>query len=219
MGLGEQATPSQPKNPQIIQRTGIPTQESFGRPTVLTTYPHWQYFLALERDLIETTYYVEMAAENFRTFSVAYARLFLTAGSEIDVLCKLLCHQINAATKAEKIDEYRQEITASFPRFPSMRVLVPRYALVLEPWVAWSEQDSPQWWGLHQKVKHERHAYYQAANLENTLQAVAALFCLVLYHYQPTLYAGELLPWTQFFGLEHEPEHLMSEANYKLPDF
>jgi hypothetical protein len=203
----------------ISDAGGIPSEEAFGRPTILTSYPHWQYFLALERDFVETTYFVEPMRPNFDTFSVAYARILLSAGSEIDVLCKLICHQINPASKAEKIDGYRKEILSRYPQFPFMRILVPRHALVLEPWLAWSEEKTPEWWQQHQKVKHERNTYYHAANLTNSIHAVAALFCLVLYYYQPALYAGQLQPWAQFFHLEQEPGYLMLEANYKLPDF
>lgn len=197
----------------------IPSDDAFGHPEVLTSYPHWQYFLALERDFIETTYFVEPVKTNFDTFSVAYARILLSAGSEIDVLCKLICHQINPASKAEKIGDYRKEIMSRYPRFPFMRILVPRHALVLEPWIAWSEEKNPEWWQLHQKVKHERNAYYHAANLTNSIHAVAALFCLVLYYYQPALYERQLQPWAQFFRLEQEPGHIAMARNYKLPDF
>jgi hypothetical protein len=198
---------------------GILSDESFGEPTVLTSYSHWQYFLALEQDLIKTVYFVEPSKSNFSTFSVAFARILLSAGSEIDVLCKLLCRQIRIKSYAETIEDYRKDITSRYPKFSEMRVLVPRYALLLEPWAAWSHQETPEWWHLHQKVKHERQAFYQSANLENTLLAVAGLFCVVLYYYQPALYEGHLQPWAQFFSLEKEPEYIMSEANYKLPDF
>ena len=216
----ENSTTSPAKRSHTLSDVGgISSEESVGRPTILISYPHWQYFLALERDLIETTYFVEPAKSNFDTYSVAYARILLSAGSEIDVICKLLCRQINPDSKAEQIETYRKEITSRFPHLPSMRVLAARHALLFEPWIAWSRAETPKWWQLHQKVKHERDSYYQAANLKNTIQAVAALFCLVLYYYQPILYAGQLQPWAQFFSLEQEPEHLTTEANYKLPDF
>jgi hypothetical protein len=33
---------------QKIQLFGIPSEVSFGKPTVMQWYPHWQYFLAIE---------------------------------------------------------------------------------------------------------------------------------------------------------------------------
>jgi hypothetical protein len=216
--MNEDSTESK-RSDSISEIEGIPSEGTFGHPAIITSYPHWQYFLALERDFVETTYFVEPVKPNFDTFSVAYARILLSAGSEIDVLCKLICRQISPASKAEKIDGYRKEIMSRYPRFPFMRILVPRHALVLEPWIAWSEEKTPEWWQLHQKVKHERNTYYHAANLTNSIHAVAALFCLVLYYYQPALYARQLQPWAQFFRLEQEPGHLMKAQNYKLPDF
>jgi hypothetical protein len=53
----------------------------------------------------------------------------------------------------------------------------------------------------------------------HALQAVAGLFCLVLYLYQPALYANELKPWSRLFTLTKEPGYLMLEQNYELPDF
>jgi hypothetical protein len=218
--MSDQSSPAQPQSPHVISGAGgIASNAAVGRPTVLTTYPHWQYFLALERDLVQTTYFVEPARDNFATYSVAYARILLTAGSEIDVVSKLLCQHANPGSKADSIDQYRHEITSHYPQFPTMRVLVPRYALALDPWAAWSQQQTPEWWQLHQKVKHERHLHFREANLNNALQSVSGLLCLILYYYQPALYAGHLQPWADLFALEQEPGHLMTEANYSLPDF
>jgi len=213
-------TPTNPSgSPHVIKPIGIPSAESFGTPTLLKSYPYWQYFLAIERDLEATTQYVEPVHTNFKTFSVAFARILLSAGSEIDVVCQLLCRKLDKSSKADDIEKYRQEILARYPRFPTMRVLVPRYALLFEPWRPWEQNETPEWWRLHQKVKHQRDSHFPDANLEHSLNAVAALFCLVLYFYQTALYANELQPWAHFFGLEKEPGYLMLEANFELPDF
>jgi hypothetical protein len=58
--MKDESTPT-PTNPAhtIFVTEGIASQESVGRPVILEKYPHWQYYLAIERDLIETAYYVE----------------------------------------------------------------------------------------------------------------------------------------------------------------
>lgn len=56
---------------------------------------HWRYFIALEQDLEGTTRYVEPAEDNFKTYSVEFTRLLLSACSEIDVVCKVLCQKID----------------------------------------------------------------------------------------------------------------------------
>jgi len=213
-------TPENSATPHIISGAGgTASGEAFGMPIVQLRYDYWQYFLALEHDLIETIYFVEPAAANFKTFSVAFARILLAAGSEIDVVCKMLCRQIDESGKPNNIVEYRSAITAHYPKFPTMRVLVPRFALAFQPWTPWASEETPFWWECYQKVKHERQNHYQEANLENTFEAVSGLFCLILYYYQRALYDGHLQPWARLFALENEPQHLVTESRNMLPDF
>lgn len=210
-----------PKPPaaQVIKPMGIPSAEAFGTPTALKSYPYWQYFLALETDLDATTRYVEPARRNFATYSIEFARILLSAGAEVDVVAQVLCRRVDASFTASSIQHYRAHILSAFPRFPMMRVVVPRFALLLEPWRDWEKGETPSWWRSHNKVKHERDAHFQDANLENAFTAVAGLFCLVLYLYQRALYSNELKPWARLFTLEKEPGYLMLEQNYELPDF
>lgn len=59
-------------------------------------FPYWQVFIAIESDLERTTRYVEPNIDNYKTYSVAFAQLILSACSEIDVVSKLLCSQIDS---------------------------------------------------------------------------------------------------------------------------
>lgn len=65
------------------------------------TYRYWQHFLALEADFAGTSRFVEFAQQNFATFSIEYAKLLLAIGSEVDVLCKIVCERIDSS-KARK---------------------------------------------------------------------------------------------------------------------
>ena len=60
----------------------------------MMSYPYWQFFVAIESDLEATTRYVECCEENYNTYSVAYAQIILSAGSEVDVVSKLLCNKV-----------------------------------------------------------------------------------------------------------------------------
>jgi hypothetical protein len=204
---------------QIIKPVGIQTEAAFGLPTIMKSFPYWQYFLALEADMEITTRFVQPTRDNFGTYSIEFARILLSAGSEIDVVAKDLCKKLDGESKAKNIIHYHEQITARYPNFPTMRIVVPRYALLLEPWLEWKSGESPSWWRSYNDVKHERDAHFSDANLQNAFLAVAGLFCLVLYFYQPALYANELKPWTRLFTLEKEPGYLMLEQNYELPDF
>ena len=57
---------------------------------------YWQFFLAIEADLANTARYVEFADQNMGTYSIEYVRILLSAGSEVEVVAKLLCNRINA---------------------------------------------------------------------------------------------------------------------------
>ncbi len=183
------------------------------------SFHYWQYFIAIETSLHETIRYVELTSNNYKTYSIEFARILLSASSEVDVICKLLCQKIDATRRNKNIDDYREIITGKHPKFYSMKVLIPRYGIELTPWEKWRSTENPDWWSSYNNVKHERSANFQDANLENTLNAVAGLFCLVLYYYQPELYALKLNPWTQLLTLENEPFHLVDDDTYKLPDF
>jgi hypothetical protein len=71
---------------------------------------HWNYFLAIERDLETLARYVEFDSKNFECFSIETARLLLAAAAEVDIVCKQICRQADQSSKACKINHYRDEI-------------------------------------------------------------------------------------------------------------
>jgi hypothetical protein len=166
---------------------------------------HWNYFLAIERDVEVLSRYVEFDARNFDSFSIEIVRLILAAGSEIDVVCKQVCRTINPSSNANDINDYRNEIMSSFTQTPHIEVIVPRFGLSLHPWDEWRDAKNgvPVWWTAYNKVKHQRDYHYEKANLKNTLNAIAGLFVVVLYLYIDDAESGGLSPAPQLFRL-HE---------------
>lgn len=147
---------------------------------------HWNYFLALESDLDRLSRYVEFAEHNFKTYSIEIAHLLLAAASEVDVIAKALCVRHRPRSKAKDICAYHDILKPAYPGIERMAVTVPRYGLTLTPWDNWRNNQSPQWWSDHNKVKHRRSDYFHAAHLENVLNAMGALFIVVVL-----LYKGE----------------------------
>ena len=78
--------------------------------------PHWNYFLAIEKDLETLARYVEFNKDNFKCFSIEMARLLLAAAAEVDIVCKQLCRKMNPASPAEKIHHYRDVIVPKLPQ-------------------------------------------------------------------------------------------------------
>jgi hypothetical protein len=152
---------------------------------------HWNYFLALERDLEAASRYVEFTPNNYETYSIELAHLLFAAASEADVIAKLLCQQLDPQQSPWNIDGYKPIITTDIPTIATENVFVPRYGLMLTPWDQWSKNDGqqphPDWWSGHNKVKHQRDAYFKLATLHNALNAMGGLLVLAFHYYRYAL--------------------------------
>src|SRR5258707_12525225 len=74
---------------------------------------HWNYFLALERDLESISRYVEFCPDNLNTYSVELAHLLFSAASEVDTLAKCICGVLDPNARPDNINEYRAIIKAA----------------------------------------------------------------------------------------------------------
>ena len=152
-----------------------------------TSKTHWNYFLALERDMEVVTRFVEFNERNFSVYSIELAHLLFAAASEVDVVAKLLCKRVAPNDPCRNIDEYRGTLLRAVPGLPRESVFVPRYGLVLEPWLAWEDDKNPLWWRAYNDVKHQRDVHFQDATLQNALHALGALLLLTINYYAATL--------------------------------
>ena len=148
---------------------------------------HWNYFLALERDMESTSRYVEFCNPNFSVYSLELAHLLFAAASEVDVVAKLLCKQINPAASPDNINDYKAILLCAISDLPQTEVFIPRYALSFKPWSNWASQHNPLWWSSYNKVKHERDAHFSKATLKNSLNALGALLILTYHYYSRKL--------------------------------
>jgi hypothetical protein len=145
--------------------------------------PHWNYFLALERDLEVVSRYVEFSPANEATFSIELARLLFAAASEVDVLAKLVCAQIAPREKPATIDAYKPILLGELPSLPTTTVRIPRYGLSFDPWTNWSGKTNPDWWQAYNKVKHKRDAHFDLATLKNAWNSLGALLIICVHYY------------------------------------
>jgi hypothetical protein len=185
-------------------------------------YLYWQYFVALESDLEATTRYVECCEENYNTYSVAYAQIILSAGSEVDVVSKLLCNNVQPKSKAKNIDDYRNILPSNIQPLHYLKILIPRYDLSFTPWDSWVSDKNPDWWKLYNNIKHQRHKFYKEANLKNALFSVSGLFCLVLYYYHKELRANFLQPWPKLLTINPDWNPRLRDdlrPGFILPEF
>jgi hypothetical protein len=64
----------------------------------------------------------------------------------------------------------------------------------MTPWSNWGEGKSPDWWRAYTGVKHERNNHFSAANLKNTLNALAGLYVMLIYAFPQEATQGLLTP-------------------------
>jgi len=152
--------------------------------TFTTPKHHWNYFLAIEKDLENLSKYVEFCEDNISTYSIALAHILLSASSEVDVIMKQLCALVDDTSKTENFDEYRLVIKDKLSTLIYEEVTINRYGMTFTPWDNWIGDKNPDWWKGYNKVKHYRNSHFKEANLKNTLNAVAALLISVVYYYK-----------------------------------
>ena len=185
-------------------------------------YPHWQYYMSILRDLEVFSRYVEISPDNYATYGVELTRLLLSAGSEIDVVAKLLCKEVNSGIFADSINDYQQILMQRFPHLPEIEVSLPKYLISLKPWSDWIDNKTPKWWNCYNKVKHQRSDHFREANLENTLLATSGLCILVCYLYHENLSSlTGITPLFMFLDRKYMTGgvSVLTRTGYVLPDF
>ncbi len=144
---------------------------------------YWQYFLALEEDLIKFSRYVEFDTSNYETYSIELVRIYLSVCSEVDVVAKITARNLtNLKSDKIGIGLYKKTILNFYPNIVNLSIDIPRYKLVFTPWKEWESLESPLWWTKYNKVKHHRSDYFHEANLGNVLNAMAGLLVINLYY-------------------------------------
>lgn len=175
---------------------------------------YWKQYLLIEKEFKATTKYAAIDRTNFSTFSDAYAKILLQVGSEVDVISKQLCKEINSSSNAQKIDSYGKEIIGCFPEFENVTVSCDD--IDLQPWNGWATR-SPQWWKIYNGVKHNRNEIvsyngfaqenFRFANQEVTLRALAGLFQEEQYLYTVIQHDPHMetpLPGSRLFRLKDQ---------------
>ena len=177
---------------------------------------HWNYFLALEKDLDVASRYVEFCKANDKVFSIEFAHLLFAAASEVDVVAKLLCQQLAPNAPRNNINDYKAVLTSRLPDLVTAQVLVSRYGLILTPWDNWKGVTNPLWWRSYNRVKHERDAHFTEATLKNAVNALGALLILIFHYYSYSLSEtpGQPLTPARETTLQLQPESTL----LRLPD-
>lgn len=96
------------------------------------TPKHWNFFLALDEDVLRLARYLEPTEANFCSYSLELARLLMAAASGVDVVSKQVCQRIDPGAKANGIAHYRAVILAAHPQLTKTEVMIPKFGLTLD---------------------------------------------------------------------------------------
>ena len=162
----------------------------------MQTRLHWNYFLALERDLQAVSRYIEFCQPNMQVFSIELAHLLFAAASEVDTVAKCVCQLLDPKAECENINHYRSIIQkaedeqeyASTPgavmldihkhKISTLQVIIPHCSIEFIPWESWAKDTNPDWWHSYNKVKHQRNDHFNEATLHNSIYALGALLVM-----------------------------------------
>ena len=157
---------------------------------------HWEYYLVLEKDFLETERYISFdLGDNYlyderETTNIGNSMTFSglnilnnikTVCSEIDVVMKSICNELGNSS-ADNIKGYTPVILSKWSNITQQKVKI--RDIELQPFMNWKDEPnhkSPDWWKPYNKVEHERIDYYKMANLKNVLNSLAGLFILENY--------------------------------------
>lgn len=132
------------------------------------------------QDLDQLFFFIEPCDVNLKTYSHRIYELFLRAATEFEANCKAILQANQYVTKtnfnikdyykinqATKLSEYK----ISFYRWQGKQMWA--------PFAEWSTMHTLSWYQAYNKVKHNRLQEFSNANLENLMNAVAGLICVL----------------------------------------
>ncbi len=164
---------------------------------------YWQYYIELEKQVIETQRFVAFDSKNNATFSMEYIKLLQVICSEIDVVGKAIGQHFNPSFVVDKktnINKWGYAVQNALPTIQTTQVIFwAEFKMV--PWAKWKYvlkakgkypildtsvgAQSPFWWNAYNSVKHERTSIgfgkrpnYMRANLKTVSHSLAALYVL-----------------------------------------
>jgi len=169
---------------------------------------HVDRYYELEEDFLKVMKYMPLEMNNTpdtreRATSTYLADLLIRIGSNIDITFRKMIlsnfshiydeklSKINEKRKAQgkeplseinlNFEDYRRLNSESIWRvngkLSDCKVTIIQTGEFLTPFEDWKEEKTPTWWSSYNHVKH--HAEFDKANLNNVIQALAALLLLI----------------------------------------
>ena len=145
---------------------------------------HWNYFLSIEEELINTSQFVEFDLDNLKTFSIEYTKIILEACAEVDVLLTQIGKIFDQTKSQPNFKDHFKIIKANVHSLITEKLCIDQYGIDIHPYEEWKIDKKLDWHETYNNLKHNRGEYYKEGNLENSLYSVAALFSTVVHYYR-----------------------------------
>lgn len=177
----------------------------------------WDYYLVLERDLENTSRYVEPVGQE-TVYSYEFMKLIILACTEIEAILKLLCKESSSGSStAGNMCAYKQEILSRFPKIVEAEVFIPRLDKFVKPFEGW-DTGKLFWWGTYQDVKHNQVENLSMATYRVAVTAISALYILIFYFAAVTKVEFHETE-AKYIYSEYSRNYLADDAPCRLPDF
>lgn len=138
----------------------------------------WNYYLSLEKDIENTSRYIEPSGqENVHSFE--FAKLLVLSCTEIESVFKLICFEISGKQVGD-MGKYKELIMGNYPQISDAEVTIKRWGKTLSPYAEW-KTGRLSWWDDYQSVKHSREGHFEKATYKNAATALAALYLSIFY--------------------------------------
>ncbi len=111
------------------------------------------HYLLLEKDFEETKQYVTIAEDNFEAYSVAYLKLLLTIGSEIDVMLEVVAKEYDV-NSSENGFGCSKVLLEHEPDVKKLEIMLKDENVTILPWDC---DRIPEWWTAYNEIKHNRY--------------------------------------------------------------
>lgn len=139
----------------------------------------WNYYLSLEKDMSNTSRYVEPSGQE-NVFSFEFAKILILTCTEVESIFKILCSKLEPQTNASDISVYKRIILEKYPNIIKAETNIDRLNKTIIPFSNW-DNGKLSWWGAYQEVKHNRGSFFEKATYLNAVTALSALYIIIFY--------------------------------------
>ena len=117
------------------------------------------------------------------TYSPRLYDILQTSCSQVENLMRILCKRLGLNPKGDNFRDYYDELNTR-KILEKQAVAVLRGPNEYKPFVNLTDNTNPVWWKAYNDTKHHLPEGYKAGNLQNTIMALGAVYCLHCFaHY------------------------------------